>query len=127
MELKNAIGKVSEFMEACGQEVKTRASNVEDSTSSLRYNLMSEENREYLVACLQNNKVEILDALIDMSYILFGTIASHGMTEEFIKGFDLVHENNMTKVQSNGMVLKNPEGKILKPEGYKPVDLSSLI
>ncbi len=127
MELKNAIEKVSEFMEACGQEVKTRASNVEDSTSSLRYNLMSEENREYLVACLQNNKVEILDALIDMSYILFGTIASHGMTEEFIKGFDLVHENNMTKVQSNGMVLKNPEGKILKPEGYKPVDLSSLI
>lgn len=127
MELKNAIGKVSEFMEACGQEVKTRASNVEDSTSSLRYNLMSEENREYLVACLQNDKVEILDALIDMSYILFGTIASHGMTEEFIKGFDLVHENNMTKVQSNGMVLKNPEGKILKPEGYKPVDLSSLI
>lgn len=127
MELKNAIEKVSEFMEACGQEVKTRASNVEDSTSSLRYNLMSEENREYLVACLQNNKVEILDALIDMSYVLFGTIASHGMTEEFIKGFDLVHENNMTKVQSNGMVLKNPEGKILKPEGYKPVDLSSLI
>lgn len=127
MELKNAIEKVSEFMEACGQEVKTRASNVEDSTSSLRYILMSEENREYLVACLQNNKVEILDALIDMSYILFGTIASHGMTEEFIKGFDLVHENNMTKVQSNGMVLKNPEGKILKPEGYKPVDLSSLI
>lgn len=127
MELKNAIEKVSEFMEACGQEVKTRASNVEDSTSSLRYNLMSEENREYLVACLQNNKVEILDALIDMSYILFGTIASHGMTEEFIKGFDLVHENNMTKVQSNGKVLKNPEGKILKPEGYKPVDLSSLI
>lgn len=127
MELKNAIGKVSEFMEACGQEVKTRASNVEDSTSSLRYNLMSEENREYLVACLQNNKVEILDALIDMSYILFGTIASHGMTEEFIKGFDLVHENNMTKVQSDGKVLKNPEGKILKPEGYKPVDLSLLI
>lgn len=127
MELKNAIEKVSEFMEACGQEVKTRASNVEDSTSSLRYNLMSEENREYLVACLQNNKVEILDALIDMSYILFGTIASHGMTEEFIKGFTLVHENNMTKVQSDGKVLKNPEGKILKPEGYKPVDLSSLI
>jgi predicted HAD superfamily Cof-like phosphohydrolase len=94
---------------------------------SLRYNLMSEENREYLVACLQDDKIEILDALIDMSYILFGTIASHGMTEEFIKGFTLVHENNMTKVQSDGKVLKNPEGKILKPEGYKPVDLSSLI
>ena len=127
MELKKAIDMVSHFMIACDQEVKNNASNVEDRVASLRYNLMSEENREYLVACLQDNKIEILDALIDMSYILFGTIASHGMTEEFIKGFTLVHENNMTKVQSDGKVLKNPEGKILKPEGYKPVDLSSLI
>lgn len=127
MEIRDAIKKVSEFMEASGQEVKTGACNVEDKTSSLRYNLMSEENREYLVACLQENKVEILDALIDMAYILFGTVASHGMTEEFIKGFDLVHDNNMTKIQSNGKVLKNADGKILKPEGYKPVDLSSLL
>lgn len=127
MEIKNAIKKVSEFMEASGQEVKTGACNVEYKTSSLRYNLMSEENREYLIACLQENKVEILDALIDMAYILFGTVASHGMTEEFIKGFDLVHDNNMTKIQSNGKVLRNADGKILKPEGYKPVDLSSLL
>lgn len=127
MELKKAIDMVSHFMIACDQEVKNNPSNVEDRVASLRYNLMSEENREYLVACLQDNKIEILDALIDMSYILFGTIASHGMTEEFINGFTLVHENNMTKVQSDGKVLKNPEGKILKPEGYVSVDLSSLL
>lgn len=127
MEIKNAIEKVSEFMEACSQEVKNRASNVEDKTASLRYNLMSEENREYFVACLQDNKVEILDALIDMAYILFGTVASHGMTEEFIKGFELVHQNNMTKVQEDGKVLKNPEGKVLKPTGYTPVNLKSLL
>ena len=127
MEIKNSIEKVSEFMEACGQEVKNRASNVEDKTASLRYNLMSEENREYFVACLQDNKVEILDALIDMAYILFGTIASHGMTDEFIKGFELVHQNNMTKVQEDGKVMKNPDGKVLKPTGYTPVNLRSLL
>jgi predicted HAD superfamily Cof-like phosphohydrolase len=127
MEIKDAIKMVSEFMVACDQEVKSGASNVEDKTSSLRYHLMSEENREYLVACLQNNKVEILDALIDMAYVLFGTVASHGMTDEFMKGFSLVHRNNMTKIQKNGKVLKNPEGKILKPDGYVSVDLSSLL
>jgi predicted HAD superfamily Cof-like phosphohydrolase len=127
MEIKNAIEMVSEFMSACSQEVKEKPSIIDDNTSSLRYHLMSEENREYLVACLQENKIEILDALIDMAYVLFGTVASHGMTDQFIKGFKLVHENNMTKIQEDGKVLKNPEGKILKPNGYVPVDLSSLL
>ena len=37
-----------------------------------------------------------------------------------------MHENNMTKVSTDGKVLRNPEGKILKPEGFKPVDLKQL-
>ena len=127
MEINKAIEMVSAFMIACDQEVKERPSNVEDKTASLRYNLMSEENKEYFVACLQDNKVEILDALIDMAYILFGTVASHGMKEEFIKGFKLVHENNMTKVQEDGKVMKNPDGKVLKPLGYTPVNLKGLL
>jgi predicted HAD superfamily Cof-like phosphohydrolase len=127
MEIKGAIEMVSRFMTACDQEVKLKPSNVDDKVSSLRYNLMSEENKEYFIACLQDNKVEILDAMIDMAYVLFGTVAAHGMTEEFIKGFTLVHENNMTKVQSDGKVLKNPDGKILKPIGYTSVNLKSLI
>jgi hypothetical protein len=127
MEIKDAIKMVSEFMVACDQEVKSGASNVEDKTSSLRYHLMSEENLEYFISCLQDNKVEILDALVDMAYVLFGTVASHGMTDEFVKGFKLVHENNMTKIQEDGKVLKNPDGKILKPDGYVPVDLKSLL
>lgn len=127
MEINKAIEMVSQFMIACDQEVKNRPSNIEDKTASLRYNLMSEENREYFVACLQDNKVEILDALIDMAYILFGTVASHGMIEEFIKGFKLVHENNMTKVQEDGKVMKNPDGKVLKPLGYTPVNLKGLL
>lgn len=127
MEINKAIEMVSAFMIACDQEVKERPSNVEDKTASLRYNLMSEENREYFVACLQDSKVEILDALIDMAYILFGTVASHGMTEEFIKGFKLVHQNNMTKVREDGKVMKSPEGKVLKPIGYTPVNLKGLL
>lgn len=127
MEIKEGVEMVSRFMIACDQEVKLKPSNVDDKVSSLRYNLMSEENKEYFIACLQDNKVEILDALIDMAYVLFGTVAAHGMTDEFIKGFTLVHENNMTKVQSDGKVLKNPDGKILKPTGYTPVNLKELL
>ena len=118
---------VASFMKACDQEVKDKPCNVDNGTTSLRYHLLSEENREYMVASIQDNKVEILDALVDIAYVLFGTINAHGMQKEFVEGFRLVNENNMTKVQENGKVLKDASGKVLKPQGYKKVDLSNLI
>lgn len=39
--------------------------------------------------------------------------------------FNRVHENNMTKVV-DGKIVFRADGKILKPEGYKPVDMSGL-
>lgn len=38
-----------------------------------------------------------------------------------------VHENNMSKVGPDGKVKRREDGKILKPEGYKTVDLSDLV
>jgi predicted HAD superfamily Cof-like phosphohydrolase len=127
MEINKMLEMVASFMKACDQEVNDKPCNLDDATTSLRYHLLSEENREYMVASIQNNKVEVLDALIDIAYVLFGTINAHGMQEEFVEGFRVVHENNMTKVQENGKVIKDADGKVLKPQGYKKVDLSNLI
>ncbi len=121
------IEMVANFMKACDQEVNDKPVTQDQNTISLRYHLMSEENREYMVAGIQEDKVEILDALIDQAYVLFGTINAHGMQKEFVEGFRLVHENNMTKVQENGKVLKDASGKVLKPQGYQKVDLRQLI
>jgi len=92
----------------------------------LRYKLMKEENLEYLGACYNNDKVEILDALVDMAYVLYGSINFHGMQDIFSEAFRRVHLNNMSKFP-NGEVLRNSDGKIIKPEGFVPVDLSDLI
>ena len=127
MEVNKMLEMVADFMNACDQEVNDKPCNIEDSTTSLRYHLLSEENKEYMVAAIQDNKVEILDALVDMAYVLFGTINAHGMQKEFVEGFRIVHENNLTKIQENGKVIKNADGKVLKPQGYKKVDLSNLI
>jgi predicted HAD superfamily Cof-like phosphohydrolase len=127
MEVNKMIEMVANFMTACDQEVNNKPVTQDQNTISLRYHLMSEENREYMVAGIQEDKVEILDALIDQAYVLFGTINAHGMQKEFIEGFRLVHENNMTKVQENGKVLKDASGKVLKPQGYQKVDLRQLI
>jgi len=127
MEVNKMLEMVANFMKACDQGVNDKPVVQDQNTISLRYHLMSEENREYMVAGIQEDKVEILDALIDQAYVLFGTINAHGMQKEFIEGFRLVHENNMTKVQENGKVLKDASGKVLKPQGYQKVDLRQLI
>jgi predicted HAD superfamily Cof-like phosphohydrolase len=127
MEINKMLEMVASFMMACDQEVNDKPCNVDDATTSLRYHLLSEENREYMVAAIQDNKVEVLDALVDIAYVLLGTINAHGMQKEFVEGFNMVHENNMTKVQENGKVIKDADGKVLKPQGYKKVDLSNLI
>lgn len=41
--------------------------------------------------------IEVLDALIDLRYVLDGSTFAFGLDEKFAKGFDLVHKNNMTK------------------------------
>jgi predicted HAD superfamily Cof-like phosphohydrolase len=127
MEVNKMLEMVATFMNACDQEVNEKPISQDQNTISLRYHLMSEENREYMVAGIQEDKVEILDALIDQAYVLFGTINAHGMQKEFVEGFRLVHENNMTKVQENGKVLKDASGKVLKPQGYQKVDLRELL
>ena len=126
MNFKEILSKVEEFQSATDQIVNNEPSLISKKEANLRYELMAEENKEYFAACINKDKVEILDACVDMLYILAGTINSNGLQELIEHGFNLVHANNMTKVGSDGKVLRDPNGKILKPEGFKPVDLKQL-
>jgi predicted HAD superfamily Cof-like phosphohydrolase len=120
------LNEVREFQKT-GQQIVNDLPTVNSyNDCELRYKLMKEENLEYLGACYNNDKVEILDALVDKAYVLFGSINFHGMQDVFSEAFRRVHLNNMTKFP-NGEVLRNSEGKIVKPEGFVPVDLSDLI
>ena len=64
----------------------------------LRYNLMKEENEEYLEAVQNNDLVEIADALGDMMYILCGTIIEHGLQNKIEAIFDEIQRSNMSKL-----------------------------
>jgi len=85
-----------------------------------------EELDEYQEAVFNNDIVEVLDSLVDQMYILLGSVNFHGLQDQFLRAFDLVHENNMSKLDENGNVLKNEFGKVIKPKGFKPVDLKQL-
>lgn len=54
----------------------------------LRFNLMAEENEEYLEAAQNNDLEEVADALGDMLYILCGTILEHGLQHKIEEVFN---------------------------------------
>lgn len=126
MDIKQIFSKVAEFQNATDQPVNLVPTVLEFKEYKLRYDLMKEENKEYFDSSVDLNKVEILDAVVDMLYVLSGTINSHGLQDLIIPAFDLVHTNNMTKVGPDGKVFRDEKGKILKPKGFKPVNLEQL-
>ncbi|MET7028135.1 nucleoside triphosphate pyrophosphohydrolase family protein [Sediminicola luteus] len=87
----------------------------------LRYNLMDEENKEYLEAANNNDLVEVADALGDMLYILCGTILEHGMQYKIEEVFEEIQRSNMSKLDENGKPIYREDGKVLKgPNYFKP-------
>ena len=81
------------------EEMKTDLGTLKN---ELRYNLMKEENEEYLEAVQNNDIVEIADALGDMLYILCGTILEHGLQHKIEEVFDEIQRSNMSKLGEDG-------------------------
>ena len=96
---------------------------ISKSDYSLRYNLMQEENDEYLEACQEEDIVGIADALGDKLYILCGTILKHGMQHVIQDVFDEIHASNMSKLGVDGKPIYREDGKVLKGENYFKPDI----
>jgi hypothetical protein len=93
---------------------------------TLRKNLLAEEYQEYLDGETNNDLVEIADALIDMTYIIYGTGVEYGLPMDDL--FNEVHRSNMTKLDpATGKPIRRADGKIMKPPTYSKPDLASII
>jgi len=91
------------------------------SKNTLRFNLMDEENKEYLEAANNDDLVEVADALGDMLYILCGTILEHGMQYKIEEVFEEIQRSNMSKLGADGNPIYREDGKVLKgPNYFKP-------
>ncbi|TRX21039.1 hypothetical protein FNW25_02995 [Flavobacterium franklandianum] len=93
----------------------------------LRYNLMKEENEEYLEAVQNNDLIEIADALGDMMYILCGTIIEHGLQHKIEEVFDEIQRSNMSKLDENGKPIYREDGKVMKGPNYFKPDFSKIL
>ena len=93
----------------------------------LRFNLMKEENEEYLEAALKGDLIEVADALGDQLYILCGTILKHGLQHKIEEVFEEIQRSNMSKLDENGKPIYREDGKILKSNLYFKPNIKSII
>ena len=106
---------------------ETPIADLGETKKYLRYNLMKEENEEYLEAALNNDLVEIADALGDMMYILCGTIIEHGLQHKIEEVFDEIQRSNMSKLGEDGKPIYREDGKVLKGPNYFKPDFSKIL
>nr|DAX89211.1 MAG TPA: NTP-PPase-like protein [Caudoviricetes sp.] len=152
---KEIVELVKQFYIAFGQQEFLEKEMTEE-RMKLRKRLFDEELTEYNVAERENNKVEMLDAVCDMCYILVGTLLEmhkgdvnavtnviyfeeddkskfifekvfkNEFNDIFVKAFEEVHRSNMSKLQ-DGKAIFRADGKILKGAGYFRPNLKQFI
>ncbi len=120
--MKDKIAAVQEFHTAYKLGyLESPKANLGEAKNMLRFNLMKEENEEYLEAANNNDMVEVADALGDMLYILCGTIIEHGMQHKIEEIFNEIQRSNMSKLGEDGEPIYREDGKVLKgPNYFKP-------
>ena len=116
--LYEKIRSVEEFHDIFKIGNSSEMKLIDEKDYTLRYNLIKEENDEYLEACKNNDIVEIADALGDQLYILCGTILKHGLQHKIEDVFNEIHRSNMSKLDENGNPIFREDGKILKSNRY---------
>ena len=138
--MKNQIDDVRVFMQACNQNTPDKPiQELELSEARLRVALIAEELGELALGLGLNveiqmntferddnihkfDRVEVLDALADLCYVVFGAAVAVGQHDILPEAFSRVNFSNMTKVV-HGKCVKDATGKVMKPAGYMPPQL----
>jgi len=117
--MTNPFRDQEKFMKACDQSVDDF--NVDQ--FNLYVSLIGEEVRELYDAITAHNKVETVDALVDILVVTVGALHSMGADAE--GAWKEVMRTNFAKIdKETGKVRKREDGKVLKPVGWTPPELA---
>jgi predicted HAD superfamily Cof-like phosphohydrolase len=119
--MTNPFRDQAKFMTACDQTVDR--GNTDQFNMYLK--LIEEEAEELNQAIIDKDRVEMLDALIDMLVVTVGAIHSMGADGE--GAWKEVMRSNFAKIGEDGKVRKREDGKVLKPTGWTPPDLKTFV
>ena len=117
--MTNPFKDIDTFQTACDQ--KPSRDNY-----AMYLSLIDEEYGELQAALADSDKVEQLDALIDILVVTMGAIRCAGWDGE--AAWKEVMDTNFAKIDpETGKVIKREDGKILKPEGWKAPELAQFV
>jgi predicted HAD superfamily Cof-like phosphohydrolase len=115
----NPFKDIDTFQTACDQEP-----SVDNYVMYL--DLITEEYTELKDAIEANDRVEQLDALVDILVVTMGAIRAGGFDGE--GAWKEVMDTNFAKIDpETGKVRKREDGKVLKPEGWTAPNLTKFI
>jgi len=127
--MKN-IDRVREFHETYGQFINDKKSieGFDKSIVFLRYKLITEEAGELIEAIMNNDSLEILDALTDLEYVIDGTYLTFGMDfdlslETILERKDELSTTLTRVIDHMGLPLLMISAVILMVDGYLDKDL----
>ena len=110
---------INKFATACDQEPS-------EANYNMYLDLIREEVGELEEAITENDRIEQLDALIDILVVTIGAVRAGGMNAE--GAWKEVMDTNFAKIDpTTGKVIKREDGKVLKPEGWQAPKLSNFI
>lgn len=117
--MTNVFEDINKFATACDQAPS-------EANYKMYLDLIREETGELEDAIADNNRIEQLDALVDILVVTIGAIRAGGMNAE--GAWKEVMDTNFAKIDpETGKVIKRDDGKVLKPEGWQAPKLSQFI
>jgi predicted HAD superfamily Cof-like phosphohydrolase len=120
--MSNLFRDQETFMKACDQSV----GKFNKAQYTLYSNLIEEEFKEFNEAVAAGNRVEQLDALLDILVVTIGAIHSGGFKGQ--AGWKEVMATNFAKIdKETGKVRKREDGKVLKPTGWTAPKLAPYV
>jgi predicted HAD superfamily Cof-like phosphohydrolase len=118
----NPFRDQEKFMRACDQTV----GEFNNEQFSLYLNLIREEYNELFEANAEDDRLEMLDAMIDILVVTVGAIHSMGADAE--GAWKEVMATNFNKIdKQSGRVRKREDGKVLKPQGWVAPNLAPFV
>lgn len=115
----NPFADIDKFGTACDQAPSPE-------NYAMYLNLITEEYQELREAVEANDRVEQLDALVDILVVTMGAIRAAGWDGE--GAWREVMDTNFAKIDpETGKVRKREDGKVLKPEGWQPPQLEKFV
>lgn len=124
--MKQTIDMVAEFHRAFG--VYEPGNVLHMATNDLRRTLIYEEGVVELQQALgSGDPAAVLDALVDLQYVLDGAFLCFGFGKVKNAAVAEVHRSNMSKLGADGKPIRRADGKVLKGPNYVPPNLKQFV